>query len=124
MVKSGKVFNYLTRSNEDFYWGGALNSFNEIYIAMAFGVCINTSSLTFDSPSDIINQVFMILMGLALVLVPILLIRNLHKTWKQISQASEILDYKEGGESTKPPKRQSTLKERTDLVAERDLLLD
>jgi len=59
------------------------SSENKFYLTMAFGICINTSSLEFSSTAIGINNVYGILFASIVGFGPILLAKKVAAGWKK-----------------------------------------
>lgn len=77
-----------------------IDFFNNIYIGMAFGFCINVyMTMNIRSASTGFNNVFTVLVGAALILSPTALAVTVYRKWKQEPPIIvEIEDLKEGGQ--------------------------
>ena len=82
IICEGKVLRFVKWKQDSFMWSGLVDFFTDIYLTLSYCVCINFSSMDFDSRSEIINNSFNIFVGLALILGPILVVRGLDKGWQ------------------------------------------
>ena len=78
---------------------------NEIYISMAFAVCINTSNMSLATPSLAFNTIYAAVMGIVLVGWPIfvtikfaLALKNMPQLKLQSLIPQNSIDMQEGGE--------------------------
>ena len=100
LTKQGRVYNFVRRKIDNFRWGGLNDFFNEIYITMCFTVCINLTELEFREIGIVINNVFALAIGVAIVIVPVYVSIRLFMKWKNLpSEGEQYLedDQKEGG---------------------------
>ena len=91
--------NFFKPKIDDFRWGGLNDFFNDIYITMCFGCCINTSTLLqFSNVGTAINNLFAAIMLTAIVLVPLYISVKLSKLWKLDPKTQEKYQQYEGGQ--------------------------
>ena len=77
---------FAVRKLNSFFWGGAINLFNEVYICLSYSFFINSYRLVrFESLSFGANSVFAILSGIAIVFGPALIVRSISKMWEKNS---------------------------------------
>jgi hypothetical protein len=55
------------------YWTGWIDFFNETYMSMAISFLVNISVPTMNNASEIGNNTFALVVGIALVLIPIIM---------------------------------------------------
>lgn len=68
--KRGKIYNYLKRSQSEFWWVGLISFFNETYLTMCFCAGINYSSMSMHDASTIGNNSYQIALSTLLALAP------------------------------------------------------
>lgn len=73
-------------------WSGAVDFFTDIYLTLSYCLCINSSSMEFESPSTSINNTFNIIIGIALVFGPILVVWGLNRGWKKCQTVPTSLE--------------------------------
>ena len=82
ILPPGKALDFVVTKQIAFRWGGLCDFFNEVYLTMSFCVCINSSDMSFETPSEGVNNTFNLVVGVALVVGPIIIVVNLNKNWK------------------------------------------
>ena len=80
-LSDGKFLRYVKWKQESFMWSGLVDFFTDIYLTLSFAFCINISSMRMDSASTGINNVYNVIIGIALVFGPIIIVRGLSKGW-------------------------------------------
>ena len=92
MPQNNRIRKWLNNKLNDYWWGGAISFYNEIYICMSFGALINLySDMRFNGPAAVAFNNFYALVFTALLLFgPILFVAFLYKSLRV--KAKEIDD--------------------------------
>ena len=69
--KNGSIYTFTKTKQEAFKWAGLTDFTSEIYLSMSFCLCINTSAFSFDSRSEVINNVCACIMALFMLIWPL-----------------------------------------------------
>ena len=80
--KNGRANKWATAKKRNFRWAGFTNFLNEIYLNMAFAVCINASAFGADTTTTVLMTIFSIIVGLLEICWPIVVVWDLNKTMK------------------------------------------
>ena len=73
----GRLLSYAKNSRGTFYYGGLMEFFNETYINVCFGVCINSSHIASSSNALLFNTVVALASGITVILGPLILAKKL-----------------------------------------------
>lgn len=73
----GRLLSYAKNSRGTFYYGGLMEFFNETYINVCFGVCINSSYIASSSNALLFNTVVALASGITVILGPLILAKKL-----------------------------------------------
>jgi hypothetical protein len=81
ICKRGKIYSF-AQNKQASVIAGWIDFFNDIYMSMCIAFLINTSTPTMNNASEIGNNTFALVMGTALVLVPVTLACMFNKAYK------------------------------------------
>ena len=81
LPQNNKVRNWLKNKLNDYWWGGAISFYNEIYICMSFGALINLyADMRFNGPVAVtVNNIYALIFTALLLFGPIILVVYLHR---------------------------------------------
>ena len=106
-IKSGRIGNYLRKTNDRFLWSGALDFLNAAYICLSFSFCINSTNLKIDSTSTAVNNIYAVIIGACLIFAPIYIVKKFLasqkplKTYKDLYEGGEIDEKLRASEASK-----------------------
>ena len=74
----------MTKSLNQYWWGGAISFYNEIYICMSFAAAINLwADMRFNGPASVTgNNIFNLIFSALLLFGPIFCVYWIHKRLK------------------------------------------
>ena len=78
--KDGRANKWATAKKRNFRWAGFTNFLNEVYLNMAFAVCINVSVFGADTNTTVLMTILSIIVGLLEICWPIVVVWDLNKT--------------------------------------------
>ena len=108
ILRPGKALNFVRMKQQAFMWAGLCDFFNETYLSLSFGFCINSSDMSVNDASEGVNNTFNVVVGTALIVGPILIVKDLNKGWAEKPptptdvEMSEDEDKEESGNEEAP----------------------
>ena len=97
-----KCANYTSKKLSGFFWAGLVDFIGEFYLNAAFSVGINSTRREFTDLFVAVNNIFALLLALALVILPIVMVLMLCKKFN--SAHTTQIQALEGGELESPQK--------------------
>lgn len=80
--KGGKANKWATNKKSSFRWAGFTNFLNEVYLNMAFAVCINAAAFGVSSTTTTLMTIISTIVGLTQICWPIVVACGMDKTMK------------------------------------------
>ena len=101
IVKTGRIFQFAKSKQSSFFWVGFHDLYLNSYLTLAMCVGINSSSLSFLSPSVGVNNVIAVIFAIVIVAVPLYVPIKAIKALKQNGMLSAAGQQQqcEGGQS-------------------------